>query len=243
LIVAHTSLGALFVVDRRSGSAEQVDVDATFIGADGLVRDGRTMYVVENGAARISEVRLSRRAASGVVRKVLPLPSTETPTTAAFYRRGLHVVDARFTSMKGPYKVLRVPLRCRSASATGVGQGAPAQAGDPPNLTRTVATITGNSLLRGRTEAAFLITDPTPPELGFTGDLKFITRSGTLTVTLDGTLDVTTGRFLASGPVTDSTGGLSGAVGTINFDGVQDLADPAGAFTETLSGEVCVDGG
>lgn len=242
LVVAHTLLGDLFAVDKKSGSAQRMEVDVSFAGADGLVRNGRTLYVVENGAAQITELQVNKRATAGEVRRVLPLPATETPTTAALYRRGLYVADARFMTRAGPYQILRVPLQCRSAAASGVGQGAPPQDGDPPGLIRTVATISGNSLLRGRTEAAFLITDPTPPELVFDGDLTFFTRTGTLTVTLDGTLDVTTGRFRASGPVTDATGGLHGAVGTISFDGVQDLADPAGAFTETLSGEVCVDG-
>ena len=38
-----------------------------------------------------------------------------------------------------------------------------------------------------------------------------------------------------------ATGKLDGAIGTLTLAGVQNLLDPAGSFTETVSGEVCVD--
>lgn len=61
------------------------------------------------------------------------------------------------------------------------------------------------------------------------------------TVTLSGTFDLTTGEFSVAGPVTDSSGKLAGAFGDLTFEGVQDVADPTGAFTETVTGEICVD--
>lgn len=111
LIVAHTALGSLFTVDPETGAGREVDVDVTFVGADGLVRRGRTIYVVENGAARVAEVRLDGLATRGKVRAVFPVVGAETPTTAAIFGQALYVVDARFVSMTGPYKVFRVPLR------------------------------------------------------------------------------------------------------------------------------------
>lgn len=130
---------------------------------------------------------------------------------------------------------------CHTIDAKGAGQGAPPQPGDPPNLQRTVAQIRGGGLLQGTTEAAFSITDPTPPVFTFTGDLRFTTNRAMLTVRLDGTLDVTRGEFAASGDVTGATGKLSGATGTLTFTGVQNLLDPAGSFTETVVGKICVD--
>lgn len=130
---------------------------------------------------------------------------------------------------------------CHAINATGTGEGAPPQPGDPGNLVRTVAQLRGGGLLQGTTEASFSITDPTPPVFAFSGELTITTNRATLTLALDGGLDVTTGAFEASGPVIDSTGKLAGATGVLTLAGVQDLADPAGSFTETVRGQICVD--
>jgi hypothetical protein len=107
---------------------------------------------------------------------------------------------------------------------------------------RTEATI-DSGLLRGTTEAAFTITGPTPNGFAFAGELTFTTRRGTLTLDLAGTLDVSNGEFTSTGPVRSGTDRFAGAAGTIMLDGVQDLADPAGSFTELVTGEVCFDRG
>lgn len=111
LIVAHTLLGTLYRIDPRTGASQQVDVDAVFDGADGLVRHGRTLYVVENQAARLAEVRIDANGSRGIVRRLLPVDGSETPTTADLYRGAAYVVDARFNSGVGPYQLFRVPLR------------------------------------------------------------------------------------------------------------------------------------
>jgi len=130
---------------------------------------------------------------------------------------------------------------CHQINATGAGQGAAPQAGDPPGLIRTVAQIRGGGLLQGTTEAAFQVTGPTPTGIAFAGDITFTTNRGTLSVDLDGTLNLTTGEFRSSGDVSGATGKLDGATGTLTLAGVQSLLDPAGSFTETVSGEICVD--
>jgi hypothetical protein len=132
-------------------------------------------------------------------------------------------------------------VSCHPINATGAGQGAPPEAGDPPGLIRTVAQIRGGGLLQGTTAAAFQVTGLTPTGIAFAGVLTFTTSRGTLSVDLDGTLDLTTGDFGASGYVTGASGKLEGATGTLTLAGVQDLLDPAGSFIETVSGEVCVD--
>jgi hypothetical protein len=132
-------------------------------------------------------------------------------------------------------------VSCHQISSTGAGQGAAPQAGDPPGLIRTVAQIRGGGLLQGTTEAAFQVTGPTPTGIAFAGVITFTTNRGTLSVDLDGTLDLTTGEFRSAGEVNGATGKLDGATGTLTLAGVQNLQDPAGSFLETLSGEVCVD--
>jgi hypothetical protein len=95
--------------------------------------------------------------------------------------------------------------------------------------------------VQGTTEAAFQVTGPTPTGIAFAGDITFTTNRSTLTLDLDGTLDLATGEFAASGDVREATGKLDGATGTLTLAGVQNLLDPAGSFTEKVSGEICAD--
>lgn len=241
LLVAHSSLSAIFNVDPGSGDAMQVDINQSFEGADGIRRKGRTLYIA-NGGNEVTELRLNRRATVGTFRRTLVAQGAEITTTIAIFANGLYLPDARFFSQAGPYKIYRVPLSCRKIRAFGEGEAAPVRPGDPPDLVRTQARIF-NGPLRGTTEAAFTITDLSPPVLTFGGELTFFTRRfGTLTVLLeDGTQNLESGRFQGVSSVIDSTGRLTGAFGTIGFNGVVDTADPAGGFTEKLSGEVCSD--
>lgn len=130
---------------------------------------------------------------------------------------------------------------CHTIKAKGSGQGAPPRVGDPANLVRTTAQIRGGGLLQGTTEAAFAIIGPTPTGFAFAGSITFTTNRSTLTLDLDGTLDTGTGAFQASGDVVAATGKLDGAAGSLTLAGTQDLSDPAGSFTETVVGQICVD--
>ena len=47
LVVAHNVQGTLYRVDPGDGSASQVEIDHGFAGPDGMVRQGRRLYVVE----------------------------------------------------------------------------------------------------------------------------------------------------------------------------------------------------
>ena len=69
--------------------------------------------------------------------------------------------------------------------------------------------------------------------------VTFTNQHGTLTVRLEGAIDVTTGQFSATGPVVAATGKLSGATGNISVFGVANFA--AGIFTEDITGVISVD--
>jgi hypothetical protein len=130
---------------------------------------------------------------------------------------------------------------CRAINATGVGSGAPTEPGDPPGLVRTRAQLADAGLLQGTTAAAFTVTGLTDTGISFAGPLTITTNRATVVVGLTGTLDLGTGQFAASGPIVAATGKLSGATGSLTLAGQQDLTDPAGGFTETVSGSICVD--
>ena len=241
LLVAHSTLSAIFNVDPRTGDAVQVEIDQVFQGADGIRRDGRKLYIA-NGGNEITELRLNRRGTVGTFRRTLVAQGAEITTTIAIFADGLYLPDARFFSGTDPYRIYRVPLSCRKIRTEGEGQGVPPRPGDPQELARTEARIFRGPL-RGTTEAAFTVTDPTPPVITFGGELTFFTRRlGTLTVLWEGaTQDLVTGEFRGVTPVIDSTGPLTGAFGTLEFEGTVDLTDPTGRFTETVTGEVCSD--
>jgi hypothetical protein len=102
----------------------------------------------------------------------------------------------------------------------------------------TAANIIGGGLLQGTTAASFTITGFSGSVASFAGPIVFTTHQGTLTVTVIGTFDVTTGEFSAEGSVTGATGKLAGATGQLSFHGIQDLTSPA--FSEDVMGNVCV---
>ncbi|HZD23492.1 MAG TPA: hypothetical protein VE569_08840, partial [Acidimicrobiia bacterium] len=128
-------------------------------------------------------------------------------------------------------------VSCHKINARGTGRFA--VPGDP--AFGTIAQIHGGGLLQGTTAAELSGTFIAPSTLALNGDLTLTTNRATLTVTVGGTLDLTTGEFTVTGSVTDSSGKLAGASGDLTFEGVQDLADPNGAFVETVTGEICVD--
>ncbi len=103
----------------------------------------------------------------------------------------------------------------------------------------TTAQIVGGGLLHGTTAGTFAIVGGAPPVLAIAGTVVFTTNAGTLTVGVSGTFDVSTGAFSSAGPVTGSTGKLEGATGSLTLEGVQDLG--TGAFTERVTGSICVD--
>ena len=118
---------------------------------------------------------------------------------------------------------------CRRVHAIGAGQDLGGG--------NTTATISHGGVLNGTTRAHFDITGGAPPALTIAGSLVLTTKHGGLSVDLGGTLNVSSGEFTYSGPITDATGKLAGSTGTLTLNGVEDLS--TGAFTETITGTLC----
>ena len=134
--------------------------------------------------------------------------------------------------LAGTSPALAAPdTQCRRVNATGIGQAGPDGVG-------TTAVITRDGLLKGATAATFQVTGA-PPVLASDGDIVFTTHHGTPTLTVTGTLDVGTGAFPATGPVTSGTDRFAGATGSLTATGTQDVV--SGAFTEVVTGTVCLD--
>lgn len=103
LIVAQASgpeagTSALYVLpldnDATSVEATRIALDEPLLSGDGLVLNGRTLYVV--GGPGVTKIKLGKGTTSGTVREVLTVPGALTPTTAAAFGSQLYVVDAKF---------------------------------------------------------------------------------------------------------------------------------------------------
>jgi sugar lactone lactonase YvrE len=112
LIVVNSASGTLYRVDPSSGVATAVDLgSATVVSGDGLVLSGNTLYVVQNAAQQVSVFQMRADFSRGLAGGVIPLPDSETPTTADLFGSHLYVVDARFVTGPGPdveYSVVAV---------------------------------------------------------------------------------------------------------------------------------------
>jgi sugar lactone lactonase YvrE len=97
LIVNHTALGALFTVDPATGESTAIAVDGLIAGTlDGLLLQGRDLWVVENFANTLVRVRLSSDLSSGEITATITSPLFRVPTTIARHGSRLAAVNARF---------------------------------------------------------------------------------------------------------------------------------------------------
>jgi sugar lactone lactonase YvrE len=97
LIVNHTALGALFTVDPVTGASAAIDVDGLVAGTpDGLLLQGRTLWVVENFANTLVGVTLSPDLTRGEITRTITSDSFHVPATVARHGNRLSLVNARF---------------------------------------------------------------------------------------------------------------------------------------------------
>lgn len=110
LIVAHSTLQALFAVDPATGEATRIDLGgASLPNVDGITRQGSRLFAVQNRLNQIAVIDLDPSLASGTVSGVVTDPDFLVPTTVAVFGSGLYVVNAKFgTPPAGtPFEVVR----------------------------------------------------------------------------------------------------------------------------------------
>lgn len=112
LLVDNSSNGTLYRVAKATGVATAVDLHGASLEAgDGMLREGRKLFVVQNRLNKIAVVKLSRQGTTGTVRKTITSPSFDVPSTVARYGKFLYLPNARFTTPATPltsYDVNRV---------------------------------------------------------------------------------------------------------------------------------------
>ena len=111
LVIVQSNTGKLFKVNRR-GVPDEIELGgATVMAGDGILLDGRTLYVVRNTFNLIAVVRLQRDLSSGRVVREIMHPDFDVPTTIDELGSRLYAVNARFTTPPEPdtdYWVTRV---------------------------------------------------------------------------------------------------------------------------------------
>lgn len=107
LLVVNSTTGALHRVDPATGETTVVDLasrdgDASLTNGDGMLLEGRTLYVVRNQLNLVAVVRLDRSGTRGTVTGELTDEGFDVPTTVAAFAGGLYLPNARFTTPQEP---------------------------------------------------------------------------------------------------------------------------------------------
>ncbi len=119
LILVNSATGTLYSVDPETGVADAIDLGgATVIGGDGLLLDGRTLYVVQGASNQITVVTLSPDLSAGTVTRTITSTDFRFPSTVAEFGNNLYVVNARFDVAPPPapapgvaFEVVRISKR------------------------------------------------------------------------------------------------------------------------------------
>jgi hypothetical protein len=98
LIVVQTTTGFLFRVDPSTGVATKIDLGSApaLVNGDGLLLEGRTLYVVRNFNNEVAVVKLNRSGSTGQLVDTLTSPDFDVPTTVASFGHSLYLPNARF---------------------------------------------------------------------------------------------------------------------------------------------------
>src|SRR5512145_2908230 len=112
LVVVQSNLGRLYTVDADTGEAALIDLaGGDVMLGDGILLDGRTLYVVQNRLNRVAVIAVDRRLERGAITGLLTDPRLDVPTTIAEFGRWLYAVNARFGNPSpgtASYSVIRL---------------------------------------------------------------------------------------------------------------------------------------
>jgi sugar lactone lactonase YvrE len=115
LVIVHSSREELYRVDPQTGSATLIDLGGASVpNGDGILLDGKTLYVVQNRSNQIAVVQLDSKLTSGEVVRTITNPNFDVPTTIAEFGSDLYAVNARFGTPPMPdteYDVVQVSKR------------------------------------------------------------------------------------------------------------------------------------
>jgi sugar lactone lactonase YvrE len=103
LVIVQSSTGTLFTVT-PAGAARTISLanGGSVPDGDGILLDGRTLYVVQNRLNVISRIALSPNLRTGRIVRGIRSAGFDVPTTAADLGRRLYALNARFGTTPTP---------------------------------------------------------------------------------------------------------------------------------------------
>jgi len=97
LVIVQSSTGLLFTVNAMGGTrAITLTGNESVPNGDGILLDGKTLYVVQNQRNVIAKIGLSAKLTSGRVLRRIESSDFSVPTTIAEHGTNLYAVNARF---------------------------------------------------------------------------------------------------------------------------------------------------
>lgn len=103
LMIDQTNTGKLFRIDPVTGVTRQIDLGGALLpNADGILRRGDTLYVVQNQLNTLAVVRLNRTGTAGRVITKITDPRFDIPTAVAIFGDRLYLPNARFSTPPTP---------------------------------------------------------------------------------------------------------------------------------------------
>jgi sugar lactone lactonase YvrE len=97
LIIVQSNTGFLFTVDPATGFTRRIDLGGeTVVNGDGILLDGKRLWVVQNRINLLTLIRLSPDVGSGTVEGRFTDETFRVPTTAASVGDRIILVNARF---------------------------------------------------------------------------------------------------------------------------------------------------
>jgi sugar lactone lactonase YvrE len=111
LVTVQSGTGKLVLVT-PTGVTTEIDLGGqTVTNGDGLLLQGRTLYVVRNQNNEIAVVQLGKGLSTGTVARTITHPGFDVPTTIDRHGPSLYAVNARFgttATPTTPYTVVQV---------------------------------------------------------------------------------------------------------------------------------------
>jgi Cu-Zn family superoxide dismutase len=148
LVTVQSSTGNLYRIDTATKEVTQIDTGgADLTNGDGILLDGRTLYVVRNEQEMIVPVQLSTDYSSGTASEAFTSEAFMYPTTIASYDGRLLAVNSQFGAQESgnpelPFNVSNIALPAAADGAAGESD-LPETGGMSPILVALGAMLAG----------------------------------------------------------------------------------------------------
>ena len=95
LVIVNSTKGELYTVDPDSGASALIDLGGKNVASgDGILLDGRTLYVMQNSLNQIAKIKLNGKLTSGTIVDTITDPAFDIPTTIAMKGSQIAAVNA-----------------------------------------------------------------------------------------------------------------------------------------------------